>query len=130
MTTTLSISEPILAALEAELTEVPRPYALVYDSDDEETRAVLTCLPRPWWPHDHVMEMRLCCTADHSGAATVDTAGTPHRRFRRCNCRRHCWYPRVDPRVVASRSVPERGGWRVSAYPRVLRVFSQSMCSI
>jgi hypothetical protein len=65
----------VLAALEAELTGVPSPYALVYDSDDEETRAVVEGVPRPWESHGHVMEMRLCGVADLSGAATVDGAG-------------------------------------------------------
>jgi hypothetical protein len=35
MPSELSIPEPILATLEAELTKTPPPYGVIYDSDDE-----------------------------------------------------------------------------------------------
>ncbi|KAF8964368.1 kinase-like domain-containing protein [Flammula alnicola] len=67
ITSQLSVPECILARLENELTEVPAPYSLVYDSDDEETRTIRRRLPKTWAANNYVMEMRPCDRADLSG---------------------------------------------------------------
>jgi hypothetical protein len=72
MPSELSIPEPILATLKAELTKIPSPYGVIYDSDDEGTCAILSRLPTSWIPCGLVAEMRLCGTAYLSGASTVD----------------------------------------------------------
>jgi hypothetical protein len=96
LTAGLSIPEPILAALEVEQTKIPSPYALIYDSDDEETRTTLKHLPRPWVPRGHVMEMCLCSLADLSGAADADTEGI------------HGWIPEFS-RLEEFRKLEEGG---------------------
>lgn len=62
--------------LEADLACVPTPYSLVYDSDDEETRAVRQRLPKIWSSGTYVTEIRECIASD-----LVGTTPSPFESF-------------------------------------------------
>ncbi|KAH9476867.1 Casein kinase 1-like protein 5 [Psilocybe cubensis] len=63
----LSLPEDVLTQLEADLACVPTPYSLIYDSDDEETRAVRKRLPKIWSSGTFVTEIRPCKASDLVG---------------------------------------------------------------
>jgi len=66
------VPECTVASIEAVLTNILNPYAIVYDSDDEETRTIEQSLPVNWYPKNYVAEVRLCGVADLSGGTAVD----------------------------------------------------------
>ncbi|PPQ83220.1 Casein kinase [Psilocybe cyanescens] len=70
----LSLPNEVLKHLESDLACVPTPYSLVYDSDDEETRAIRRRLPKIWSSGNYVTEIRPCRTTDLMG-----TTSTPFR---------------------------------------------------
>ena len=62
--------------LEAALTKISTPYSVVYDSDDEETRAIQQRLPNEWDTNDYVVELGLCSAASFLDRTTANFSDT------------------------------------------------------